>query len=102
MPVVLVLLSAGISGSTASGGQFVFRNARVAVIVPKSWHATNEPLDYSSNPVQRFVLSSYGVPRGRPNDDGDYIVPRSQVLAQVLEEQAPPLNSNGFPLRPAR
>jgi hypothetical protein len=102
LPVVLVLLSAGITASFVSGGQLVFRNSRVAVTVPESWSATNEPLDYSSNPVQRFVLSSYRVPRGRPNGDGDYSVPRSQVLAQLMEEQAPLPVSDGFPPRPAR
>jgi hypothetical protein len=64
---------------------------------------SNRPLGYISDPVQRFVVSSYRVPGGRPNGDGDYRPPSGGVIAQLLEEQAPgPDAKKFFPPRPAK
>jgi hypothetical protein len=55
-----------------------------------------------TNPVQRFVLSSYPVPAGRPNLDGDYSAPPGGVLALFVEEQAPGPDLTSYPLRPTK
>jgi hypothetical protein len=52
---------------------------------PTGWYVTNEPLSEVSDPVQRFVLSSYRLPADASAEDG-YVPSSNGVVAQVMEE----------------
>jgi hypothetical protein len=55
-----------------------------------------------SDPVQRFVFSSYRVPADGPDFDGTYAPPRPGVIAQVVEEVPPLHNAGVWNVRPRR
>jgi len=101
------LITVGVAlGSAATGGaaglDHVFRSDGIAITYPTGWQVSNRPLGYISDPAQRFVVASYRVPGGRPNDGGDYRPPRAGVIAQLLEEQPPdPDAKKDYPVRPA-
>jgi len=79
-----------------------FHSAGITVQVPPGWFVTNAPLNGVSNPVQRFVLSSYRLRPGADAGNG-YVPPSTAVLVQVMEEE-PPLYSSAslWPPRPAK
>jgi hypothetical protein len=100
--VVLVALGVVASTSAAAADPRVFRGPGIVLRTPSGWYVTNAPLNGITNPVQRFVLSSYRVPTGRPDFDGNYAPPPRGVVVQLLEEM-PPLNNGGvWPQRPLR
>jgi hypothetical protein len=78
----------------------VFRTAGIVLRYPTGWYATGRPFNAWTNPVQRFVLSSYPVPGGRPNLDGNYSPPHGDVIALFVEEQAPGPDLSSFRPRP--
>jgi len=79
----------------------VFRGAGIVVHAPPGWFVTGEPLNGITDPVQRFVLSSFRVPAGA--DAGSNYVPSSRgVLAQLAEEVPPVANVGDWRLRPSR
>jgi hypothetical protein len=80
----------------------IFRAPGILVHYPSNWFASNRPLNAWTNPIQRFVVSSYRLPGGRPNLDGSYSPPPGGIVAELVEEQAPGPNLRSFPLRPAR
>src|SRR5579862_841688 len=103
--VAVVLAAAGLSGAASLAHASVPRLFHVAGIViqpPRGWFVTTEPLNGITEPVQRFVLSSYRVPVGADAGNG-YVPPSRAVLAQLVEE-APSVhpNSNAWSVRPSR
>src|SRR5438270_10102632 len=77
----------------------VFRRAGIAIHPPVGWFVTTEPLNGITDPVQRFVLSSYRLPIGA--DAGRGYVPSSRGVVAQLTEEAPPINGGPWPPRPA-
>jgi hypothetical protein len=57
--VALVALGVVASTSVAATDPRVFRGSGIVLQMPIGWHVTNIPLNGITNPVQRFVLSSY-------------------------------------------
>jgi hypothetical protein len=99
---LLVGLALVASTSAGAAGVRVFRGPGIVLRYPGAWFVTNAPLNGISDPVQRFVLSSYRVPDGGSDFNGTYTPPRRGVIAQVLEE-VPPLHNAGVWLaRPHR
>jgi hypothetical protein len=97
--LVLLLAMAGLA-CAAGGGLRAFRGPGIVLRYPRSWFVSTEPLNGIIDPVQRFVLSSYRVPVGRPDFGGNYVPPPRGVIAQLVEE-VPPLNNGGvWPMRP--
>jgi hypothetical protein len=96
----ITLLSAPAAQAKSPG--HVFRRAGIAVRVPAGWFVSTEPLNGVTDPVERFVLSSYRIPVGADAGDG-YVPPARAVLAQLVEE-VPPLVSraSAWPKRPSR
>ena len=92
--VALLLAACGDSGP------HVFRTTGIAVRIPAGWHISTRPLNNTTDPVQRFVLSSAQLP-GNANSGNGYVPPSHAVLAQVVEE-VPPDYSNLWPSRPNR
>jgi hypothetical protein len=90
----LVLLLAACGGGARS-----FGTDGIVVRVPAGWHVSTHPLNGTSDPVQRFVLSSASIPPNAATESG-YVPPSDGVLAQVVEE-VPPDYSNRWPKRPA-
>lgn len=68
----------------------VFRGPAIVLRYPGSLFVSNRPLNWWTNPAQRFVLSNYRVPGNRPNGNGDYTPPATGVIAQLVEEVPPP------------
>lgn len=91
---VLPLLTASIATAAAPP---LFRRAGIAIHPPVGWFVTTEPLNGITDPVQRFVLSSYRVPAGA-DAGSSYVPPSRAVLAQVVEEVPP--SSDGGAWRP--
>jgi hypothetical protein len=81
------------AGSALAAGDDlrVFRGSGIVVRYPDGWYVTNEPLNSITDPVQRFVLSSYRVPTGGA---AYYAPPPRDVIAQLVEE-VPPINNDG-------
>lgn len=96
---IAVLLLAAVASAASPP---VFRQAGIVLHVPVGWFVTTEPLNGVTDPVQRFVLSSYRVPVGADAGNG-YVPPSSAVLAQLVEE-VPPVHSHprAWPSRPSR
>jgi hypothetical protein len=93
--------AAGVA-TAAHAGPRVFRGPGIILRYPAGWSVGNDPLNGITDPVQRFVLSSYPVSVGRPDFDGNYAPPPRGVIAQLVEE-VPPLNNGGvWPPRPRR
>jgi len=98
----VVLLLAVAASASAAGGARVFRGPGIVLRYPDGWYATNEPLNGITDPVQRFVLSSYRVPAGGADANATYAPPPRGVIAQLVEE-VPPINNGGvWPPRPHR
>lgn len=90
------------AGGGGSAAATPFHVAGLTVSVPPGWFITTAPLNAITNPVPRFVLSSYRLPAGA--DAGDsYVPPSSALLVQVVEEE-PPLYSKAslWPPRPRK
>ncbi len=98
------LLLFGFAGSVAAadGAASLFRGPGIVFRYPKSWFVSAAPLNGVTDPVQRFVLSSYRVPVGRPDFDGTYAPPPRGVIAQLVEEVPPLKNGGVWPSRPHR
>jgi hypothetical protein len=96
---LVLLLAPAVVGAAAPR---VFREAGIVVRAPAGWYVTSERLNGITEPVQRFVLSSYRVPVGADAGNG-YVPPSGAVLAQLVEE-APAVHSNprAWPARPSR
>jgi hypothetical protein len=77
-------------GAASAGSPDVFRGPGLVLRYPASLYVSNRLLNNWGNPVQRFVLSTYRVPDGQPNLNGDYTPPPTGVIAQVLEDVPPP------------
>jgi hypothetical protein len=89
------------SAAARAVGQPVFHGPGIALRTPSGWYVTNEPLNGITDPVQRFVLSSYRIPIGA--DAGGSYVPSSHgVIAQLLEEEPPIANPGPWQPRPHR
>jgi hypothetical protein len=80
----------------------VFRGPAIILRYPGSLFVSNRPLNWWSNPAQRFVLANYRVPGNRPNGNGDYTPPLTGVIAQLVEEVPPPDPDFKAPGRPKR
>jgi len=81
------------SALAAADGTHVFRGPGIVVRYPNGWYVTNEPLNAITDPVLRFVLSSYRLPAGA-DADADYAPPTRGVIAELVEE-VPPINNGG-------
>jgi hypothetical protein len=92
----LLLLTASVATAAAPP---VFRRAGIAIRPPLGWFVTTEPLNGITDPVQRFVVSSYRVPIGA--DAGGSYVPSSRGVVAQLTEEAPPINGGPWPPRRA-
>lgn len=79
----------------------VFHGPGLALRYPGGLFLSTRPFDSISDPVQRFVLSTYRVPGGRPNSDGDYTPPPTGVIAELLEDVPAPDPDFEAPARPA-
>lgn len=79
----------------------VFRGAGIVVHAPPRWFVTSVPLNGITDPVQRFVLSSFRVPAGA-DAGGDYVPSSRGVLAQLAEEVPPVANVGDWRPRPSR
>jgi hypothetical protein len=90
------------STSAGAAGTRVFRGPGIVLRYPSGWFVTNAPLNGISDPVQRFVFSSYHVPGGGPDANGSYAPPRRGVIAQVVEEVPPLHNAGVWNARPRR
>jgi len=96
-----ILLACSVATGATSAS--IFRTSGIAIRYPSRWEVTNRPLGDISDPVQRFVLSSYRVPGGRPNGAGDYRPPADGVIAQLLEDSPPdPAARSDYAPRPAK
>jgi hypothetical protein len=84
-----------VAASTAAGaaGPPVFRGPGIALQTPSDWYVSNQPLNGITDPVQRFVLSSYQVPSGA--DAGGSYMPSSHGVIAQLAEEVPPLANGG-------
>ena len=103
LTLTLTLAAVAVLASTAAAGvsrAHVFRTAGIVVRYPAGWHVSTEPLTGISDPVQRFVLSSYPIPAGFSSTGGYYAPPAHGVLAQLDEEVPPIANDNPWPPRP--
>jgi hypothetical protein len=78
----------------------MFRTDGISVRIPVGWHISTRPLNNTTDPVQRFVLSSARLPNNANSGNG-YVPPSHAVLAQLVEE-VPPDYSSRWPMRPAR
>lgn len=96
-----VLATVALVASTAAGavGPPVFQGPGIVLRAPRGWYASNEPLNGVTDPVQRFVLSSYRIPAGVTNAGGSYAPSSRGVVAQVMEE-VPPSPSPDWRPRP--
>jgi len=81
-------------------GAHVFRGPGIELPYPSGLYVSNRPLDWTTDPAQRFVLSTYRVPVGRPNASGGYTPPPTGVIAQLLEDVPPPDPGFRAPVRP--
>jgi len=97
LALAIVVLAASAGAATTP----IYRAPGIVLRYPAGWHVDNRPLTAWTNPAQRFVLSSYRVPDGRPNLDGTYSPPPGGVIADLVEQQAPGPDLHGIPLRPA-
>ena len=90
-----------VASTTADAvGAPVFRGPGILLRTPRGWYASNGPsLNGVSDPVQRFVLSSYRIPPGA-GGVGIYVPSTRGVVAQLAEE-VPPSPSPDWRLRPA-
>lgn len=98
-----VLAAVALVALTSAGavGPPVFRGPGIVLRTPSGWYVGNEPFNGITDPVQRFVLSSYRVPRGA--DAGGSYVPSSRgVVAQLAEEVPPIANAGDWRPRPKR
>jgi hypothetical protein len=96
-----VLAAVALVASAAAGaaGPPVFRGPGIVLRTPSGWYASNEPLNGVTDPVQRFVLSSYRIPAGIADAGGSYVPSSRGVIAQVMEE-VPPSPSPDWRSRP--
>jgi hypothetical protein len=101
---LVLLVGVALVASTSAGAADarVFRGPGIVLRYPGAWFVTNAPLNGISDPVQRFVFSSYRVPADGPDFDGTYAPPRRGVIAQVLEEVPPLHNAGVWNARPRR
>jgi hypothetical protein len=81
------------SAIAAGDGTHVFRGPGIVVRYPDGWYVTNEPLNSITDPVLRFVLSSYRLPAGA-DANANYAPPTRGVIAELVEE-VPPINNDG-------
>jgi hypothetical protein len=89
-----------VASTTADAVAPVFRGPGILLQTPRGWYASNGPsLNGVSDPVQRFVLSSYRIPAGA-GGAGIYVPSSRGVVAQLAEE-VPPNPSPDWRLRPA-
>jgi hypothetical protein len=79
----------------------VFRGHGIVLHPPSGWYVTNEPLNGITDPVQRFVLSSFRVPSGA-DAGGGWVPPATGVLVQLAEEVPPVANAGDWRARPHR
>lgn len=63
-----------------------FRGPGIVLRYPSGLYLSTRPFDSVADPVQRFVLSTYRVPDGRPDSAGDYTPPANGVIVQLLED----------------
>jgi hypothetical protein len=89
--VALLVLSA--QAARGAVGPRVFRGPGIVLRTPNGWYVSNEPLNAITDPVQRFVLSSYRLPTGA--DAGGGYVPSSRGVIALLDEEVRPLANNG-------
>jgi hypothetical protein len=96
-----VLATVALVASAAAGavGPAVFRGPGIVLRMPSGWYASNEPLNGVTDPVQRFVLSSYRIPAGVADAGGSYVPSSRGVVAQLTEE-VPPSASPDWRPRP--
>jgi hypothetical protein len=98
----LVILGSGTASGVNAQTSLVFRGPGIVLRYPSSLYVSNRTLDSMTNPVQRFVLSTYRVPGNRPNAEGSYTPPLTGVIAELLEEVPPPDPDFQAPPRPRR
>lgn len=104
---LVVIAGAAYGGFRSAGGgapatAAVFHRAGITVGVPAGWFVTTAALNAITNPVPRFVLSSYRVPVGADAGNG-YVPPSTAVLVQAVEEEPPLYSSSSlWPPRPAK
>jgi hypothetical protein len=101
--VTVGLVAAVCLGAPAASASrpVVFHRFGIALHAPNGWFVTNRPLNGVTDPVQRFVLSSYRIPRGA--DAGGSYTPSSTGVVAQLDEEIPPIaNSGAWKPRPAR
>jgi hypothetical protein len=100
--VLFLALALVVSTSAGAAGGRVFRGPGIVLRYPGAWFVTDAPLNGISDPVQRFVLSSYRIPVGGVDFDGTYVPPARGVIAQMLEEVPPIHNAGVWNPRPRR
>jgi hypothetical protein len=99
---VLVAPGVGIANEVDAQTSLVFRGPGIVLRYPSSLYLSSRPLDSMTNPVERFVLSTYRVPGDRPNAEGSYTPPPTGVIAELLEEVPPVDPAFQAPPRPRR
>jgi hypothetical protein len=88
--------------AASNGHERAFHADGLILAYPHDWFLTRPVPTGISNPVERFVLASYRVPAGEATMIGDFAIARRQVVAQLLEVQAPDQAIDQlFPSRPA-
>jgi len=90
----------GIASQVNAQTSRVFRGPGLVLRYTSSLYVSTRPLDSITNPVQRFVLSTYPVPDDRLNANGNYTPPLTAVIAELLEEVPPSDPAFQAPLRP--
>ena len=99
--VFLIAPGSGVASHTTAQASRVFRGPGLVLRYPSSLYISDQPLDSITNPVQRFVLSTYRVPGDRPNAGGNYTPRPTGVIAELLEEVPPYDPAFQAPLRPS-
>jgi hypothetical protein len=78
----------------------VFRGPGIVLRYPSGLYVTNRPLAWTSDPAQRFVLSTYPVPGDRASAGGNDTPPPTGVIAELVEDLPPPTHAFQAPPRP--
>ena len=76
----------GVASHATAQASHVFRGPGLVLRYPSSLYVSTRPLDSITNPVQRFVLSTYPVPSNRPNAGGNYTPPLTGVIAELFDQ----------------
>ena len=98
----LVEPRSGVASHAKAQKSRVFRGPGIVFRYPSSLYVSTSALDSITNPVQRFVLSTYRLSDERPNANGTYTPPLTGVIAELLEEVPPSDPDFQAPPRPRR